>query len=88
VRRPPIPIIGQIRLLRYAPSRAAGSLLGQLLPGTERPLSSASVRKQNGRKPPQAAIPCLTLDIPRLSCPFSRVPDVKSHPLSCFGCHL
>jgi hypothetical protein len=23
-----------------------------------------------------------------LSCPFSRVPDVKSHPLSCLGCHL
>jgi LysR family transcriptional regulator, transcriptional activator for leuABCD operon len=28
------------------------------------------------------------LGIPRLSCPFSRVPDVKSHPLSCLGCHL
>jgi hypothetical protein len=26
--------------------------------------------------------------IPRLSCSFSRVPDVKSHPLSCLGCHL
>ncbi len=36
----------------------------------------------------EAGLPFSMTGVAGLSCPFSRVPDVKSHPLSCLGCHL